>query len=704
MVFRAKVGFRYLRTIGWTGESSYNKGMNRKNLDTSLTYKIKRGPMADRQLLTVLVAVVTVLAGLPTPVSQAHYTNNPPLQPGFPVMLAGAPVDLSSPTLADLDGDGKQEIVVGGRALTVDGTQDCDGWVYVYKSTGQLYWQTRVQAPVNSSPTVADLNKDGKLEVIVGLGGIATSSTCWDGGVVALHGQDGSGWSKGTEVWSFDTQDWLDHQQNGWNDGVFASPAVGDITGDGWPEVVFGAWDQCIYALDRNGLPIWGNLPGVYPETYCGGHGFYNEDTIWSSPALADVNGDQVLEIITGADITAGNMYGDASGGYVYILNGQGTVLALTWLDQRIYSSPAVADIDNDQRYEIVVGTGTHLPGVGYYVTAYEIDLSRPSPRERLSVKWRSPTNGRVFASPAIGDLNGDGSADVAIGAYVGDWGANGGEFYAWNGRTGQQLFRVQACDMWGYSWPVDSSPTLADIDGDGHLEVLFSHAWEVSILNHDGTYYTDYSNPIQSNANPACVRSVAPTTTRSFWAKYSVHGSPAIGDLDGNGKAEVVIAGGYDTNNPTRGGIYVWTDQANGARPWPMFHHDAAHTGTIPLPPKQTVNPNSVLALHDVDDDDNKRVAVQIINTGGGAFTWTATVPAGVTISPSSGTVTSEATVIVTVPSSQYNGVGTYNLGNIVFTATPVGGGTIINGNASVPVQLRVADLSHVFLPMVKR
>ncbi len=661
--------------------------------------------MTGRKLMAVLAAVAIVLAGLPAPVSQANYNDNPPVQAGFPVMLAGAPVDLSSPTLADLDGDGKQEIIVGGRALTVDGNPDCDGWVYAYRYNGQLYWQTRVQAPVNSSPTVADLNKDGKPEVIVGLGGIATSSTCWDGGVVALHGQDGAGWSKGTEVWSFDTQDWLDHQRNGWNDAVFASPAVGDITGDGWPEVVFGSWDQCLYALDRNGNPIWGNLPGILPQTYCGGHGYYNEDTFWSSPALADVNGDRVLEIITGADITAGNVYGDASGGYVYILNGQGVMLAQTWLDQRIYSSPAVADIDNDQQYEIVVGTGTHLPGVGYYVTAYEIDLSRPTPRERLIVKWRSPTGGRVFASPAIGDLNSDGSADVVVTSYIGDWGSEGSEVFAWNGKTGQQLFRTRNCTFMGQSMNTLASPTLADIDGDGKLEVLYSHGWEVTILNHDGTYYTDYSSPSFPGTpfNPACARTTAPTTTKTYYTKYTLNASPAVADLDGNGKAEVVIAGGYDSNGQ-RGGLYVWTNHANGARPWPMFHRDAAHMGTTPLPPKQTVNPNSVLALHDVDDDDNKRVAVQIINSGGGAFTWTATVPAGVTISPSSGTVTSEATVIVTVPSSQYNGVGTYNLGNIVFTATPVGGGTIINGNASLPVQLRVANLSRVFLPMVKR
>lgn len=682
----------------------YNKGMNRKNLDTPLTFKTTRGLPTGRKLLTVLVAAVIALAGLPAPVSQANYNDNPQLQTGFPVMLAGAPIDLSSPVTADLNGDGKLEIIVGGRALTVDGTLDCDGWVYAYKSDGTLYWQTRVQAPVNASPTVADLDKDGKPEVIVGLGGVA-NGTCWDGGVVALHGQDGSGWSKGTEVWSFDTQDWLNHMQDGWNDGVFASPAVGDITGDGWPEVVFGAWDQCIYALDHDGNPIWGNL--ALPEQgHCGKHGYYNADTIWSSPSLADVNGDRVLEIITGADITTGNPAGDPSGGYLYIFNGQGTVLAQTWLDQRIYSSPAVADIDNDQQFEIVVGTGTHLANVGYYVTAYEIDLSRPAVRDRLIIKWRSATGGRVFASPAIGDLNSDGSPDVVITSYIGNFGSDGGEVFGWDGRTGQQIFRTRTCTFMGQSMGTQSSPTLADIDGDGKLEVLFSHGWEVTILNHDGTYYTDYSSPSFPGTpfNPACARTVAPTTTKTYYAKWTVNASPAVADLDGNGKVEVIIGGGYDPDHPTRGGIYAWTNHANGSRPWPMFHHDAAHTGTTPLPPHQVINPTQLLALQDVNCDHSQRISVRLTNAGGGAFSWTATAPtgSGITISPSSGTVTTEATVLVTIPAN--GNEGTYDLGSIVFTANSVGGGVIFNGNAAVPVQLHVAELSNIFLPTVLR
>ena len=185
---------------------------------TNLKYNAPDNCLAEAESIGVVAMLIMTL--LPTPITQATYTNTPPSQPGFPVMLAGAPVDLSSPTLADLDGDGKLEIIVGGRDITNNGAVGCGGWVYAYRSNGTLYWQTHVQAPVNASPTVADLNKDGKPEVIVGLGGVPTGTICWNGGVAALNGQNGSA------IWSFATQDWLGHHADGWKDGVFSSPAV----------------------------------------------------------------------------------------------------------------------------------------------------------------------------------------------------------------------------------------------------------------------------------------------------------------------------------------------------------------------------------------------------------------------------------------------------------------------------------------------
>jgi len=518
--------------------------------------------------------------------ADAAFYANPPVQPGFPALLSGSWIYDSSPTLADLAGDGKLEIIIGGRDLN-GSNPGCGGWVYAYRPDGSLYWQTHVRAPVNAAATVADLYGDGRKEVIVGLGGWVEGQ-CWNGGLIALDGRTGA------EIWHFDTQDWLNHAPDGMRDGVYSTPVVADLDGSGHPVIVFGAWDQCIYMLDNNGQPLWGNLPGILPQTYCGGHGYYVEDTIWSSAAVADLKGDGNMEIVIGADISPGNVYGDPGGGYIFVFDRSGNVLARTWVDQAVYSSPAIADLDKDGRNEIVVGTGTYWSGTGYNVKVFNFDASQPDVRNRLVTKWTLPTRGRVFASPALGDINLDGYKDIVVTSMIGDWGNAGSEVHAWSGRDGSQLFRTPACDEFGNSFAVRSSPIIADIAGDNHPEILFSHAWEVTVLNWDGTYYTDYTAFGAAN-NSMCARGIPPTTNLTYWTNYSVFGSPAVGDLDGNGQVEVVVGGAQDTNNPNRGRLYAWTGHKNGSRPWPMFHHDAAHTGRFDTVPP--MNPSGFLS-----------------------------------------------------------------------------------------------------------
>jgi hypothetical protein len=515
----------------------------------------------------------------------------PPDQPGFPVTLSGAPpIYASSPTLADLDGNGTLEIILGSRDRVNDQPGN-GGMVYAYRHNGSLLWQRHVRAPVNSTPTVSDLTGDGHPDVIVSMGGITKETQRWHGGVIALNGLTGQ------ELWTFDTQDWLNHVHDGWLDGVISTPAVADINGDGYPEIAFGAWDQCLYLLDRHGQPLWGNLPGLLGEVYCGGHGFYNEDVFWSSPALADVTGDGRLEIITGADISPGNWWHDPAGGYLYIINADGTTLAREWMDQVIYSSPAVGDLDSDGQVEFVVGTGTFWSGKGYYVSAFDYNPNAASVRDRLVLKWRKSTVAWVFPSPALADLDGDSELDVVITVYTQNSPLADTFVYAWRGRDGSLLFQRRLCDFTGKSNHSPGSPVVADIDGDTRPEILVSHAWEVAILNHDGSQYTDYSNPNWPGVpeEEACRRDSPPTTNLTYWTRYVTAASPAVGDLDGNGQAEIVI-GGTNPDNTNQGMLFAWTGHPPDPWPaWPMWHHDPQHTGNFHAETIPPTNPTDL-------------------------------------------------------------------------------------------------------------
>jgi hypothetical protein len=107
--------------------------------------------------------------------------------------------------------------------------------------------------------------------------------------------------------------------------------------------------------------------------------------------------------------------------------------------------------------------------------------------------------------------------------------------------------------------WMFFATPALADIDGDGKINVIagsggyFIHAWDV-----DGKEAPGF-----------------PKFTGGW-----VLATPAVGDLDGDGKLELVV-------NTRNGWLYAWrTDgPADGRVDWPSFHRDLANTGNFDLP-----------------------------------------------------------------------------------------------------------------------
>ena len=204
----------------------------------------------------------------------------------------------SSPSLGDIDNDGKLEVVVGSW----------DNKIYALNGeNGSLLWSYTTGRWVYSSPSLGDIDNDGKLEVVVG---------SWDGKIYALNGEDGS------LLWSYTTGDY-----------VVSSPALGDIDNDGKLEVVVGSDDNKIYALNgENGSLLWSYTTGDY---------------VSSSPSLGDIDNDGKLEVVVGSN-----------DGKIYALNGEdGSLLWSYKTGDWGESSPSLGDIDNDRKLEVVVGS-----------------------------------------------------------------------------------------------------------------------------------------------------------------------------------------------------------------------------------------------------------------------------------------------------------------------------------------------------------
>lgn len=208
--------------------------------------------------------------------------------------------------VADINSDGQLEVLAGTDAL------------YCLNSSGGLIWKAEQVSQVSySSPTISDLDHDGKLEIIIG--SLNNSIYCLN--------------STGHTKWRYLTAD-----------SIYSSPAIYDIFGDSNKEIIIGSNDGTVHCLFHNGTLNWA---------------FSTGDSIWSSPSIADLNNDGTYEILIGS-----NDYD------FYCLQNNGSIIWKYTLLAAARTPSCVIDLDNDNVSEIIFGSG-------YYDTnLYCLELS----------------------------------------------------------------------------------------------------------------------------------------------------------------------------------------------------------------------------------------------------------------------------------------------------------------------------------------
>lgn len=243
--------------------------------------------------------------------------------------------------------------------------------------------------------------------------------------------------------------------------GGFATPTVAYLDGNSTPWIIESGWDQDLWA--------W-NLAGQVHR----GFPVFLQDTSWSSPAVADIDGDGYPEIVVGYDcsgVSGQACYTDyhRGGGYLTVIRHDGTV-ERGWPKflpgQTIWSSPAVGTL-NPGQLAIVVGTGLYWPApAGEEVLAF-------SPNGTALPGWPVHVGGRVFSSPAIGPVTGNAWNNVAVTA-------DNGYTYLIN-PDGHIVWARCAGPTSSGCATAHSSPVLADVLDTGHPLVVTaaSNVWE---------------------------------------------------------------------------------------------------------------------------------------------------------------------------------------------------------------------------------
>jgi hypothetical protein len=353
------------------------------------------------------------------------------------------------------------------------------------------------------------------LDVVVG--NECASSGCPDGAAVGVLLGNGDGTFQAAVTY-----------RSGGLSGPFfpASIAIADVNGDHKPDVVVANGSSGTVGV------LLGNGDGTFQPAVTYGSGGMSPVSV----AVADVNGDGKPDLLVANECADDNCDGSVG---VLLGNGDGTFrAAVTYSSGGIYGlSVAVADVNGDGKPDLLVANGCATINLCASEGAVAVLLGDGDGTFQAAKEYLS--GGSYPYSLKVADLNGDGKLDVVaansdsgtVGVLLGN--GNGTFQAVVTYSSGETANEVQI-----------SSVAVADVNADGHPDLLLTsdeaggngnNGGVVAVLlgNGDGTF--------QGAVNYAS-------------GGYLLRGV-AAGDVNGDGRPDVLLANSCSVNNNDCGG-----------------------------------------------------------------------------------------------------------------------------------------------------
>jgi hypothetical protein len=470
----------------------------------------------------------------------------------------------------DVNGDGYGDVVVGARQY--DNGESNEGRAYVYHGSssglsGTAAWTAegdQIGASLgNCVSNAGDLNDDGYGDIIIGAP-YYDNGEADEGGAFAYYGSP-SGLSTAPD-WSAEGDEvefWFGRSVAG----------AGDVNGDGFDDVLVGVTTY-VHCLPGEGAAFlfYGDGPALPtgPDWAVVG-GQASAEFGYSSSSAGDVNGDGYDDVIIGAYLYD-NGETDEGQALVYYGGPFGPAIASDWTAESDQagawfgrSVSSAGDVNGDGYDDVIVGAPTYdrgetNEGVAFVYCGSDTGLS-------TTPDWIADCNqaGAYFgaAVSSAGDVNDDGYDDVIVGAYAYDGGeTDEGRAFVYHGSaSGLSNTAVWAAQINQSDAEFGRSVSSAgDVNGDGYDDVIVgAFAYESGEANEGAAFvYHGSASGLSGTADWT-----AQSDQADAFFGCSVSGA---GDVNGDGYGDVVVGAYlYDNGETNEGCAFGYEGSASG-------------------------------------------------------------------------------------------------------------------------------------------
>ncbi|MFI5371390.1 MAG: FG-GAP-like repeat-containing protein [Candidatus Eisenbacteria bacterium] len=483
-------------------------------------------------------------------------------------------------TAGDFNGDGLSDVVVGDGSYT-NGQSD-EGEIVVYPGVGEgptttPYYSYSVTADGSNTgwsvSSAGDVNGDGYDDYLIGVPTYNNTSAgeTNNGAALLVYG----GFTAPTGGIH-----WFRIGANGDQLGISVCRA-GDINGDGYGDIIAGAHqpgtgngEACIW-YGGPGKPVLNAPPDVTLT------GFAADSQFGGCVTSGDFNGDGYTDVAVGAPQEANGSLAGAGAVYVYLGGQTGINATPAWIgrgDQagEHYGSSLAGDgdVNGDGFTDLIVGSPNYDVTVGAttLTDAGRITLhpghlygSPLGPPQVIPGSIAGEWFGNAVAH--VGDVNGDGFGDVAVGGpFATSTLANQGHVTAFLGGV-NGLVTIPLWSQFGSEVGGGFGSSVAgagDVDGDGLDDVLVGAVFEDDGGAVDRGVVRVYAGPLGAGAPP-----LWKVDGPSAFANLG-HCVANAGDLDGDGFSDLLFGMPGYSDSFNRQGL-VWGFPGAGG----LGHHN---------------------------------------------------------------------------------------------------------------------------------